>query len=42
MSDNCYLELNEKHMNLTTEDIKIKNPDNPANLIDAKLVFYHI
>ena len=27
---------------LQIDDIKIKNPDNPANLIDAKLISYHI
>ena len=35
-------DLIENNSFLTTEDIKIKNPDNPANLIDAKLIFYHI
>lgn len=35
-------DLIENNPFLTNEDIKIKNPDNPANLIDAKLIFYHI
>ena len=34
--------LVEENPFLQINDIKIKNPDNPANLIDAKLIFYHI
>ncbi len=34
--------LIENNPFLTMEDIKIKNPDNPANLVEAKLIFYHI
>lgn len=26
---------------LTIENVRIKNPDNPANLIDAKLIKYN-
>lgn len=35
-------DLIENNPFLTIEDIKIKNPDNPANLMDAKLIFYYI
>ena len=34
--------LVEENSFLQINDIKIKNPDNSANLIDAKLIFYHI
>jgi hypothetical protein len=34
--------LVEENPFLRINDIKIKNPDNPANLIDAKLISYHI
>lgn len=34
--------LVEENPFLQINDIKIKNPDNPANLIDAKLISYHI
>ena len=31
-------ELAETNEALTITDVKIKNPDNPANLVDAKLI----
>lgn len=34
--------LVESNQNLMIEDIRIKNPDNPANLMDAKLIVYKI
>ena len=34
--------LVEENSFLQINDIKIKNPDNSANLIDAKLIFCHI
>ncbi len=34
-------ELIENNPFLTIEDIKIKNPDNPTDLMDAKLIYYY-
>ena len=34
--------LSEKNENLTISDIRIKNPDNPAQLVDAKLISFSI
>lgn len=35
-------DLVENNPFLTVEDIKIKNPDNPADLMDAKLIVYKL
>ena len=35
-------ELVEHNPKLMIENIRIKNPDNPANLMDAKLIVYKI
>ena len=35
-------ELVENNNFLTIEDVRIKNPDNPAILMDAKLIVYKI
>ena len=34
-------DLIENNPFLTTEDIKIKNPDNPAKLVNAKLITFY-
>lgn len=34
--------LSEKCDNLTVSDVRIKNPDNPAQLIDAKLISFSV
>lgn len=36
------IELSENNKNLCISDIRIKNPDNPAKLVDAKLITFSI
>lgn len=40
--DRNWIETQTSSENLTMDDIRIKSPDNPANLLDAKLIRYTI
>ena len=39
---NELIKLSEYNRNISISDVRIKNPDNPAQLVDAKLIAFNI